>query len=899
MRATILKTFVSLLLALLVLLFVVRAAQQERQHLQSIHYEQIDAAEDLSQNLALEHLWLEEYQATGAPSLLEKFRTHRDRANALLAEMTKLSHNASDQDMDSHTSLEALLKDIQQRVRQWQGMAKARLSDDAHAQVENGEGATDEAFDALFEDMLQLNEQIELNVRRQLQAHLDHLAERSFWMFAIAALLVLLSITYASLAFRRRMQGLRRENELLGRLGQSEKEFRDLFELSPVGLWLEDFSHVKVHALELQASGISDLRAYSAEHPGMIRACAGQVGILDMNQAALRMHGADTKDHLLAGLEQTFTEESFGVFREEVLALMDGQTEMTHQACVRRLDGTPLNVIVSLKVMPGHEETLDRILVALSDISQQIRAEADLKDSERRLLMAQAVARLGNWELDMLSGRLHWSAQVFRLFEIDQTRFAASYDAFLERVHPDDRSAIEQAYSRHLEEDVPYDIEHRLLFDDGRIKYVHEMCMTERDADGKPLRSLGTVQDVTERVLADQARVTQMQKMEHVQRLESLGVLAGGIAHDFNNLLTAIMGHAALARQQTGPMDGTIESLRAIENASSKAADLCKQMLAYSGKGKFVVQPINLSELVQEMARLLQVSISKDVSLRHELAGNLPAVEADVAQMQQVIMNLVINASEAIDGNAGMVVIATGVMQVDAEYLHTVYVEEENLDPGAYVYLEVTDNGCGMDARTRKHLFEPFFTTKFTGRGLGMSAIIGIVRGHKGAIKVYSEPGKGTTFKVLFPIVEKDAVSVLAPAAQQGVQRARGTVLVVDDEDSIRVVACIMLENAGYKTMQAADGIDAVALVRMHAEEIDCVLLDMTMPRMGGEECFTEMRRIKSGIKVLLSSGYNQQTATQRFTGKGLAGFVQKPYTPEILLDALQRVLAARVVSGD
>jgi len=270
-----------------------------------------------------------------------------------------------------------------------------------------------------------------------------------------------------------------------------------------------------------------------------------------------------------------------------------------------------------------------------------------------------------------------------------------------------------------------------------------------------------------------------------------------------------------------------------------------------------------------------------------------------VAQMQQVIMNLVINASEAIDGNAGMVVIATGVMQVDAEYLHTVYVEEENLDPGAYVYLEVTDNGCGMDARTRKHLFEPFFTTKFTGRGLGMSAIIGIVRGHKGAIKVYSEPGKGTTFKVLFPIVEKDAVSVLAPAAQQGVQRARGTVLVVDDEDSIRVVACIMLENAGYKTMQAADGIDAVALVRMHAEEIDCVLLDMTMPRMGGEECFTEMRRIKSGIKVLLSSGYNQQTATQRFTGKGLAGFVQKPYTPEILLDALQRVLAARVVSGD
>ncbi|MDQ6966113.1 MAG: response regulator, partial [Mariprofundaceae bacterium] len=556
--------------------------------------------------------------------------------------------------------------------------------------------------------------------------------------------------------------------------------------------------------------------------------------------------------------------------------------------------GEPERVCFARGTVMREDGVSVRMVGTFQDITQQVRSAEAVRRSEHHLRAAQQVAHIGSWDLDLESGHLWWSDEVFRIFEIDPEQFGASYEAFLQIAHPEDRTMLDQAYTRHIEENTPYDIQHRLLFADGRIKYVHERCESERDAQGKALRSLGTVQDVTERVLTDEEKDRQREKMEHVQRLESLGVLAGGIAHDFNNLLTAIMGHAALARQQTGPMDSVRESLSSIEQASRRAADLCKQMLAYSGKGKFVVQPINLSELVREMTRLLQVSIGNGVSLRHELADGVPAVEADVAQMQQVIMNLVINASEAIGEGGGIVVIATGVMQVDAEYLHTVYVEEESLEPGRYVYLEVTDNGCGMDETTRKHLFEPFFTTKFTGRGLGMSAIIGIIRGHKGAIKVYSESGKGTTFKVLFPEVAGAAVSLGSPAVQQSIPQGSGTVLVVDDEDSIRTVACLMLESAGYKTMQAVDGVEAVDQLRRHTAEIDCVLLDMTMPRMGGEEAFTEMRRIKPDIKVLLSSGYNQQTATQRFTGKGLAGFVQKPYTPDVLLAAMLKVFEAK-----
>ncbi|MDX8410515.1 MAG: PAS domain S-box protein [Mariprofundaceae bacterium] len=393
-------------------------------------------------------------------------------------------------------------------------------------------------------------------------------------------------------------------------------------------------------------------------------------------------------------------------------------------------------------------------------------------------------------------------------------------------------------------------------------------------------------------------------KMEHSDRLESLGVLAGGIAHDFNNLLTAIMGNSSIAmmKLQTQPAvtskgrTSISEHLQRIEDSCKSAADLCKQMLAYSGKGKFEVRPVDLSTVVGEMSKLMAVSISKNSEIIFDLADNLPAVEADSAQLQQVIMNLLTNASEAIDEqDKGMIRVSTGVMQASKAMLAC---SRTNMDlpEGQYVYLRVNDNGCGMDAATRKKIFEPFFTTKFTGRGLGMSAMLGIVQGHSGALTLESRPGTGSSFTVMFPSMEADvqpAKEMPANVTNLADWRTSGSVLVIDDDEAIRETASVMISAKGFTVLTAEDGRQGLEVFRQHQGEIVVVLLDMTMPNMNGEECFRELKRIRPDVKVLLSSGYTEDDATSSFSGLGLAGFIQKPYAADHLHHSLRQALDA------
>jgi len=332
-----------------------------------------------------------------------------------------------------------------------------------------------------------------------------------------------------------------------------------------------------------------------------------------------------------------------------------------------------------------------------------------------------------------------------------------------------------------------------------------------------------------------------------------------------------------------------LDNIDEISKASQRAAELAKQMLAYSGKGRFVVQALDLSELVEEMAHMLEVSVSKKAVLRYELANGLPAVEADASQIRQVVMNLISNASDAIGDRNGVISIATGLMDVDRSYLQETYIDEE-LPEGPYVTLEVADTGCGMDAETQGKLFDPFFTTKFTGRGLGMAAVLGIVRGHEGAIKAYSELGRGTTMKILLPAVGPPAVAH-GNSAKESLWQGSGTVLLADDEESVRVVGKAMLERLGMEVVLASDGVEAVKIYREQTDAIDCVILDLTMPHMDGEEAYRELRRIRNNVRIIMSSGYNQQEVTQRFVGKGLGGFIQKPYTLHALAVALRNVL--------
>ena len=409
---------------------------------------------------------------------------------------------------------------------------------------------------------------------------------------------------------------------------------------------------------------------------------------------------------------------------------------------------------------------------------------------------------------------------------------------------------------------------------------------------------LGVIRDITERKRAEQERQQLEHRMQQAQKLESLGVLAGGIAHDFNNLLMAILGNASLALMKLHPESPGRDHIQKVETAAKRAAELTNQMLAYSGKGKFVVEPLSLSRVVEEMSHLLGAVISKGVVLKFDFSEDLPPIEGDAAQIRQVVMNLILNGSDAIGDTSGVVTVSTGVVQADRAYLSATYLDWD-LPEGYYVYVEISDTGHGMDAQTQRKIFDPFFSTKFSGRGLGLAAVLGIVRGHHGAVKVYSEVGKGTTIKVLLPAAEEpEPVRMVRPRDADD-WRGHGLVLVVDDEEMIRDTARMILEAVGFEVLLAADGREAVEVFRERGHEIRVVLLDMTMPHMGGEEAFSELRRIRDDVRVILSSGYNEQEATNRFAGKGLAGFIQKPYPPQSLAEILRGILeGAEEVEG-
>ena len=429
-----------------------------------------------------------------------------------------------------------------------------------------------------------------------------------------------------------------------------------------------------------------------------------------------------------------------------------------------------------------------------------------------------------------------------------------------------------------------YTTEVCFLHSNGEEILTRASFSMQTDADGKPASYSVIAHDIRDE------RETQKQ-MEHTQRLESLGVLAGGIAHDFNNILAAIMGNAALAeRKSLTEPEQVRRYMHNIVESSEQAAALCNQMLAYSGKGRFVVEPIDLSKVVEDVTKLLEVSIARNVVMTYKLSDHLPAVQADASQMQQVVMNLVINASDAIAERSGVITISTGLLYADHNYLRQSCIQED-IPEGNYVFMEVSDNGCGMDAATRERIFEPFFTTKFTGRGLGMSAVLGIIRSHHGALMLYSEVGEGATFKVLLPALDVALVQNEEMQPEAGLVKASGAVLIIDDDETIREMASTILQDAGYDTLTAHHGLEGVELYRLHQHEVSVVLMDMTMPKLDGEACFRELRKINKRVKVLLCSGYSELDATSRFRGKGLAGFIQKPYLPDALIAAVQQAM--------
>jgi PAS domain S-box-containing protein len=424
-----------------------------------------------------------------------------------------------------------------------------------------------------------------------------------------------------------------------------------------------------------------------------------------------------------------------------------------------------------------------------------------------------------------------------------------------------------------------------------------ETRVAERTADLRSAQQLSEDLLRREQAARHAAEASEAQS-RHVQKLESIGVLAGGIAHDFNNLLHVVLGNADIALSRLPVRSSAREPLEEVVRATIRAADLTRQMLAYSGKGAFVVRHLDLSHEVREMATLLRTAITKQASLVWELASNLPPINADATQIRQILMNLITNASDALQETGGTITLRTGM--IPREELNDprfgVSVDSEDAvarGKAPMVFLEVSDTGQGMTPDTLQRIFDPFFSTKFAGRGLGLAAVMGIMRSHQGTIRIRTDPGQGTSFRVLFPAVPGPAARQEQPSAARSHWRGSGTILVVEDEEEVREVAERILQDFGFETVTAVDGRDALDVMEREGDRVNAVLLDLSMPRMGGQETFRRLRESRPELPVIMMSGYTEQVVAPQFTGPGpvLTAFLQKPFLAEDLMAILRQVV--------
>ncbi|HEX2854991.1 MAG TPA: CHASE domain-containing protein [Opitutaceae bacterium] len=457
-------------------------------------------------------------------------------------------------------------------------------------------------------------------------------------------------------------------------------------------------------------------------------------------------------------------------------------------------------------------------------------------------------------------------------------------------IHPDDLERVREATRAGLAAKREFEIEFRIRSRDGVERWLLSRSRGFYGPDGSPEVFEGLAIDITAQKRIETERIAIERKLLEGQKLESLGLLAGGIAHDFNNLLTGILGNASLVRLAVPLSETTDPQLRAIENAAIRAAELCRQMLAYAGKGRFVVEPTALGALVEGMLPLLKISIGRGVRVHLALATDLPFVMADATQLRQIAMNLVINASDAIGDQSGEIFLTAGMTSVDRAALSSAVAGAE-LPPGEYVYFEVRDTGCGMTPGTIRKIFDPFFSTKVSGRGLGLAAVLGIVRGHGGALQVESKPGQGSTFRLLLPPAAHEPARFSTTATARPWSHT-ANVLIIEDDEIVRTVSAEAIKTYGLTPHLAPNGEAGLALFRKKPRAYDLVLLDLVMPGLSGEETLAELRAIRADVAVILMSGYSETDTLARLAdSRSPLEFLQKPFTREMLKVKLRSLL--------
>ncbi len=917
---------------------------------------------------------------------------------------------------------------------------------------------------------------------------------------------------------------------------QMDARYRGLFENTPIGLWEEDHSAGKARLDALRAAGITDFEQYFAAHPEEMAQIAAQVKVLNVNRAAMEMHQAPSKEALMAGLPQIFGADSLETFKKNTLAMYNGNTNFCTEATVYTLTGEPRHITICVSIPPGAEDTWERVFVSTIDITERVEAEKQLAQTMDSFAKAQAIAHIGNWDWNIITNKLIWSDEIYRIFGLPPHAFNATYPAFLEAVHPDDRQAVTDAVNISLADpDVQYHVRHRVVRPDGTVRMVEEVGDVIRNTDGNPIRMIGTVRDITDRHTAETALrqseeryrnlidnspvgivilrdkkiayinptlakmlgytpdeligkpmlplihpdfretakvrlgklmraantrvnaqeekmlckdgsvidtlilgqsinydgelaiqgyiydITEQNQMRqaleesetryqqlveflpqavvvHVdgkikyanpsalklagvdslvdildtpllnfvhpddreyaagrirqllvekkpttlseiriiradgniiygetsghpitfqgqdaglsiitdiserkqletqlrqsQKMEAIGRLAGGVAHDFNNLLTAIMGYTALLEQQIPEKGDAAHDLHEIKKATNRAADLVRQLLAFSRQQ--IVQPRlwRLNDSINNIKKMLQRLIGEDIELHTFLPESLGYVKIDPGHVEQIIMNLAVNARDAMP-SGGDLTIETANVYLDEEYSR----HHAEVIPGEYVLLAISDTGHGISPQAMEHIFEPFFTTKEVGKGtgLGLATVHGIVKQNKGHIGVYSEVSHGTTFKIYFPRVhtpsEPDYTRQLAPNKLPSM-RGTETILLVEDETAVRELTHKLLTELGYTVLFAANGEAALAQVMAAKPHLDLLLTDVVITgKVSGRTLADAVQKISPDTRILYMSGYTDNVIVHHHILDPGLNFIQKPFSPIELARAVRKVL--------
>ncbi|MCP4545214.1 MAG: PAS domain S-box protein [bacterium] len=610
--------------------------------------------------------------------------------------------------------------------------------------------------------------------------------------------------------------------------------------------------------------------------------------IIDANKAACKVHGYEHEEFLDLSISDLDQSLSMGDIEALMRRLLTGETVLFDTVHARK-DGTVFPVEISSKHLKT--ETDQKLFVSIErDITKRRAAEERIKQQQHLLERAQELGRIGTWELDLKRNILRWTDENCRIFGVPPGS-VVNYEVFIGKVHPEDRDYVDREWKAGVA-GKPYDIEHRLLIE-GEVTWVREKADVEFDDDGIAVNAIGFTQDITARKQAEEEHANLQEQLIQVQKMESIGRLAGGVAHDFNNMLSVIQGYTEIVLEDL-PEDSPITmNLTEVLKASKRSSNLTRQLLAYARKQAIEPQVLDLNDTIKAMFQMLERLIGEDIDLIWRPGENLESVFIDPGQVDQILANLLVNARDAIGHNIGKVIIETGHAAIDEIHCAT----HPGFEPGDYVMLTVSDDGCGMDKETRGNIFEPFFTSKEVGEGtgLGLATVYGIVKQNGGFINVYSELDLGSTFSVYLPVHQMSGTSV-SSGNDDSVSVVGGseTVLLVEDEPAILDLTRMMLDRLGYTVIWAATPAEAILLVEEHAGEIHLLITDVVMPEMNGRDLARKLVTLIPDLSLLYMSGYTADViACQGVLDEGVL-FIQKPFSIQDLAVKVREALSGR-----